>query len=52
MKLRVLLYVFSDSGFHYHLTWMMNKPRLLQMQGAGHEVAVLHYECSGTKQML
>ncbi len=30
---------------------MMNESSLLQMQGAGHELVVLHYECPGTKQM-
>jgi len=34
-----------------HLIWIIHEPRLLQMQGTGHEVVVLHYECPVTKQM-
>jgi hypothetical protein len=40
--------------FNYFLfiTWIIHESMLLQMQGAGHEVVVLHYECPVTKQML
>jgi hypothetical protein len=36
---------------YFRLTWIIHKLRLLQMQGAGHEVVVLHCECPATKQM-
>ena len=36
---------------YYTLTWIIHELRLLQMQGAGHEVVVLHFECPVTKQM-
>jgi hypothetical protein len=31
------------TSLFFQLTWMMNRQRLLQMQGAGHEVTVLHF---------
>jgi len=44
------LFVMTPRGIDF-LTWMMNKLRLPQMRGAGHEAVGLHRECPAAKQM-